>query len=260
MAVQSRSAGKNPVASTGLAFLELPRLVTEIALLRASKSLLMSAPKGDGHSVIVVPGFLGSDTYNEALCKYLRWLGYEAGGWNLGVNLGPRDETIEGLETLLRDTYERSGKKVSLIGHSLGGVYAREMARARPELVRQVISLGSPIAESSNSRKLSAMIFRHLNGPVDPARQKEIREAPSVPTTAVFSRTDGVVHWQNAVQRDGHSQCQNIEVYGSHCGLTVNTSVWRLLADRLAQAEENWQPFVAIGNQRWMYPFRRSVN
>jgi pimeloyl-ACP methyl ester carboxylesterase len=257
MRLSDRKHCKKPSASTGLAILEFPRLVTEIALLRASKSLLMSAPKGDGHSVIVIPGFLGDDSYNNTLCKYLCWLGYDARGWNLGRNLGPRDGTIEGLERLVLDTYERSGRKISLIGHSLGGVYAREMARALPDKIRQVVSLGSPITERSDSRKLSAIIFRRLNGPVDPERKQVIKEAPPVPTTAVYSRSDGVVHWKNALQRDGHAECQNIEVYGSHCGLTVNTSVWRLLADRLSQTEENWQPFVALGAQRWMFPFKR---
>lgn len=248
-----------PVAPTSLALLELPRVATEIALLSASRSILRDGPRGDGHSVIVIPGFLGSDRYNKALCNYLNGLGYRAGGWDLGVNLGPRDEVIEGLQRRLLTSYENSGRKVTLIGHSLGGVYAREMARQHPDAVRQVISLGSPIAERGNSGKLSSRLFRRLNGPVDFERHSALQHAPPVPTTAVYSRTDGVVHWQNAVQRNGHVRCENIEVYGSHCGLTVNTSVWRLLADRLSQAEENWQPFVALGLQRWMYPFPRDA-
>lgn len=249
-----------PVAASHWALLELPRAAAEVALLRASKSILRQCPRGDGHSVIVIPGFLGSDGYNKALCNYLNGLGYDAGGWALGVNLGPRDEVIQGLQKRLLSAYEHSGKKVTLIGHSLGGVYAREMARLHPGMVRQVISLGSPIAERGDSRKLSARLFRRLNGPIDIERQATLQEAPSVPTTAVYSRSDGVVHWQNAIQRNGHLRCENIEVYGSHCGLTVNTSVWRVLADRLAQPEENWQPFTAIGVQRWMYPFKRSIS
>lgn len=246
-----------PVASTSLALLELPRVVTEIALLSASRSLLRDCPRGDGHSVIVIPGFLGSDRYNKALCNYLNWLGYDAAGWDLGINLGPRDEVIDGLKSRLKVAYSKSGRKITLIGHSLGGVYAREMARQHPDKVRQVISLGSPIAERGDSGKLSARLFRRLNGPVDLERHSALQVAPPVPTTAVYSRSDGVVHWHNAIQRNGHVRCENIEVYGSHCGLTVNTSVWRLLADRLSQAEENWQPFVALGSQRWMYPFKR---
>lgn len=254
-----QASRKAPVASTPLALLELPRVVTEIALLGASRSILRDCPRGDGHSVIVIPGFLGSDRYNKALCNYLNWLGYNVGGWELGVNLGPRDEIIEGLERRLLTTYQESGRKVTLIGHSLGGVYAREMARQHPDAVRHVISLGSPIAERGDSHKLSSRLFRRLNGPVDFERHSELQAAPPVPTTAVYSRTDGVVHWQNAIQRNGHVRCENVEVYGSHCGLTVNTSVWRLLADRLSQAEENWQPFVAMGLQRWMYPVTRGA-
>ncbi len=246
-----------PVAPASLALLELPRVAAELALLRASKSLLRAAPKGDGHGVLILPGFLGSDRYNSALCKYLAWLGYDVRGWNLGVNLGPRPETLEGLAHLLNYNYERTGGKMSVIGHSLGGVYAREIARTFPHKVRQVISLGSPIAERGDSRKLSARLFRRLNGPVDHEQHSQLQEAPPVPTTAVYSRTDGVVHWQNSLQREGHERCQNIEVYGSHCGLTVNPSVWRLLADRLSQPEDDWQPFVAAGSQRWLYPFKQ---
>ena len=250
----SKFSEKRPAAHPVLALLELPRMAVDVVALRTARPILKRAPRGDQHSVMLIPGFLGSDRYNQTLCKFLMRLGYDASGWTLGRNLGPQEGVLSALEARLLAQYTASGGKVSLIGHSLGGLYARVLAQKYPDMVRQVISLGSPISESLDSGKAVAKLFKLLNGPADPVQRAALQIAPPVPTTAVYSRSDGIVHWRNAMQRDGHAQCQNIAVYGSHSGLTLNASVWWLLADRLAQAEDQWQAFAPRGMARGMYP------
>jgi pimeloyl-ACP methyl ester carboxylesterase len=256
----SKTAEKRPAAHPVLAVFELPRMAVDIVALRTARPILKRAPRGDRHGVMLIPGFLGSDRYNETLCKFLARLGYDASGWTLGRNLGPQNGVLSDLEARLFAQYTASGRKVSLIGHSLGGLYARVLAQKHPDKVRQVISLGSPISESPNSGKAIARLFKLLNGPADPVQRAALQIAPPVPTTAVYSRSDGIVHWRNAIQRDGHAQCQNIAVYGSHSGLTLNASVWWLLADRLAQAESQWQAFTPRGLARAMYPLWPDAN
>ncbi len=248
------SEEKRPSAHPVLALLELPRVAADMVALGVASPILNRAPKGDQHAVILIPGFLGSDRYNQALCKYLTRIGYDASGWTLGRNLGPQDGVLVALEARLLAKFSETGRKVSLIGHSLGGLYARLLAQKHPDKVRLVISLGSPISESLDSGKIVAKLFKMLNGAADPVQRAAVQLAPPVPTTAVYSRSDGIVHWRNAMQGDGHAECENVAVYGSHSGLTFNAAVWWLLADRLAQKEQKWQKFKPSGFLRGWYP------
>ncbi len=237
------------------ALTEGPRYLHERAQVRIARRWLQRATPGDGHGVMLLPGYLASDKYNRPLIDYLQSLGYVAVGWGQGVNTGPTPEKLKGLAQQFDELYARSGGKVSLIGHSLGGIYAREMARQFPERVRQVLSLGSPIGkyrDTGTSADNFAKVF-NLDAGLAAGRQR-IAEAPPVPTSALFTRSDGVVPWSQSVQKNGHQQSENIEVQGSHCGLTVNALVWYLLAERLAQPEDQWQPFVPTGWQRLVYP------
>ena len=127
-----------------LALTEAHRAVVEVVTLGLSRRLLERAPRGDGHPVMVLPGFLGADGYNAGFRRYLTRLGYAVHGWGLGRNLGPREGVLESLEARITFLSERYEGPISLVGHSLGGIFARELARAFPERVRQVISLGSP--------------------------------------------------------------------------------------------------------------------
>jgi pimeloyl-ACP methyl ester carboxylesterase len=241
-----------------LTFNELPRVVAEKMALRWVKPLLNNMPCGDGHGVMVIPGFLGADKFNQPLCDFLINKGYVAKGWGQGRNLGPKTEVIAQLRRELEFLYQQTGRPITIIGHSLGGIYAREAARTAPEIVRQVITLGSPIAQTGVVKTPSSALFKYLNPSLNQASQQKVREqAPPVPTTSVYTKTDSVVKWNNAMQFAGHQQTQNIEVYGSHCGLTVNGSVWYLIADRLTQSKEQWQPFEPshlIHN--WVFPNR----
>ena len=137
-----------PPPSALLALTEAHRAFAEIFSLNITRRALgRIAPQGDGHPVMVLPGFMGGDGYNAALRRYLSKLNYGVHGWGMGRNLGPREGVLEGLEERIHDLAERYEGPVSLVGHSLGGIFARELAREFPDKVRQVISLGSPFGE-----------------------------------------------------------------------------------------------------------------
>jgi pimeloyl-ACP methyl ester carboxylesterase len=246
-----------PPPSPLLALTELHRVAIEVVSLQLSSSLLERAPKGDGHPVMVLPGFMGSDTYNASLRRFLASLGYAVHGWGLGQNLGPRDGALEKLAERLEDLADRYGSKLSLVGHSLGGIFARELAREFPDRVRQVISLGSPFGVGRRTGSYPARLFARLN-PRETLTVEENRLhlAPPVPTTAVYSRGDGIVNWRTSRQSPvhGHVHSENIEVYGSHCGMTLNPTIWYLVADRLAQPELSWRPFRLRSWSRLLYP------
>ncbi|MFK8020568.1 MAG: esterase/lipase family protein [Pseudomonadales bacterium] len=231
-----------------LTFTEAPRTVFEFNTGLANKLLLRKAPRGDGHKVMVIPGFLSGDGYNKRLISFLNELGYQAKGWDFGTNLGPSRIPINDLADIVEKWADGVEGSVSLIGHSLGGIYARELARQIPAVVRQVISLGSPFGEGRNEGSYASTLFNRLNpeGEVDPeqiAQRKILATAPPVPTTAVYSKGDGIVNWRTAVQEEGHAQTQNIQVLGSHCGLTHNPAVWHVIADRLQYTKQNWTEF-----------------
>lgn len=205
--------------------------------------LLQLAPRGDGHSVLVLPGLIASDLSTRLLRRFLRSRGYDAHGWGLGCNFGPRDGVEEGIARRLESLHAKSGRKVSVVGWSLGGVYARLLASHRPDLVRSVVTLGTPFTGSARATR-AWRIYESVSGQSseDPRRMKHVEPTPSVPTTSIFSRSDGVVAWRCSVERTGpHSE--NIEVVASHLGLGAHPAVLYALADRLAQHEGKWRPF-----------------
>lgn len=246
-----------PPPSALLALTEPQRAAFEVLSLATVRGLLKNLPAGDGNPVMILPGFLGSDGYNAALRRFLSGLGYQVCGWGMGRNLGPRGDVIERLMERLADLVATHGKKVSLVGHSLGGIFAREMAREDPSLVRQVISLGSPFGRGRKSGSYPARLFEALNPDEEiTISQDELHWAPPVPTTAIYSKGDGIVNWRTSLQNFSYTlqSTQNIQVRGSHCGMTVNPAVWYVLADRLRQPEDDWTPFSVTGVQRLLLP------
>jgi len=237
-----------------LAFSDGPRALLEYASLPVCASWLRRMPRGDGHPVMVIPGFMGNDQYNAPLLRYLNDLGYRAVGWGLGRNLGPATLDVDGAMRNISRLSGHGRQRLSLIGHSLGGIYARELARQRPYLVRQVISLGSPFGEGRERGSNVDKLFRAINRGAKHEDDGLLAKAPPVPTTAVYTRGDGVVHWETTVQRDGHRETENIEVFGSHTGLTLNAAVWCLLAERLAQPAGQWRPFERTGWRAALFP------
>ncbi|MEQ1499604.1 MAG: alpha/beta hydrolase [Novosphingobium sp.] len=238
------------------------RAVLELAAFYATRHLLGLLPKGDGHPVLVLPGFMASDGSTQPMRKLLKDLGYDAYGWKLGRNVRVDLQRVHEMEHLLLDIFKQTGRKVSIVGWSLGGVFARELAKLHPDAVRQVISLGSPIHDDRRHTNASRL-FEMLNGkepePVKHGHFTGLDQAPPVPTTSILTRTDGIVHWRGSVQHPdkGSLQTENIEVHASHCGLGVNPSVMIALADRLKQAEGEWKPFKPRLSQRWMFPQSR---
>ena len=254
-----------PAPSKLLALSELPRAIGELGSLPWFAPLLLTLPRGDGHPVLVLPGFVTSDRSTTILRRFLETLGYTPFGWELGRNLGPKaigregEKLIERLDAIHAET----GRKVSIIGWSLGGVMARQVARRRPDKVRQVISLGSPF--TGNPRATNVMqAYETLTGQrmSDEHTQAQLRESqqkPPVPSTAIYTKADGIVAWQNCCEPED-ATTDNIEVYGSHCGLGVNASVLYAVADRLAQPDGEWAPFERKGLRVLMYPFSGHIH
>jgi pimeloyl-ACP methyl ester carboxylesterase len=242
-----------------LLFAEVPRALAELAGLGVTAPFLSSAPRGDGHAVLVFPGLSGSDRATRLLRRYLDQQGYATHPWGLGRNLGPwrtpglSDRLTERLQDVFADAGSR---KVSLVGWSLGGIYARLLARKHPERVRQVITLGSPIGGSPRATRVYPLVELMNRAQIDEARLVQLRilgvEPLPVPTTAIFSKSDGIVPWQIAMQAPS-ARSESIEVYGSHLGLGVNPAVLFAVADRLAQPQEEWSPFTRSGWRRWLY-------
>ncbi len=207
---------------------------------------LRDVVRGDGHSVIVFPGLAASDISTTPLRTFLQRIGYAPHGWHQGINLGPREGVVEIAAEQVQKVYEQSGRQVSLIGWSLGGIYARELAKLVPHAVRNVMSLGTPFAGPPSATN-AWWLYQLANGKnsVDHALQAGLREAPPVPTTSVFSKSDGIVAWQCSVQDAKFTQSpfENIELIASHFGIGFNPLAWYLLADRLSQTQEAWEPF-----------------
>lgn len=249
-----------PPPSALLSLTEAHRATVEIISLNLSRRRLSRiAPTGDGHAVMVLPGFMGDDGYNRSLRRFLTDLDYSVHGWGLGRNLGPREGVLEALRERIHFLSERYEGAVSLVGHSLGGIFARELAREFPDRVRQVISLGSPFGRGRMTASVPARLFSALNPPEQlPIEQDLLHEAPPVPTTSIYSKGDGIVHWKTTLQHAGHALSQNIQVRGSHCGMTFNPAIWLLIADRLALPADQWSPFERTHWRSLLYPAAHS--
>jgi pimeloyl-ACP methyl ester carboxylesterase len=235
-----------------------PRALVELAALLPALPFLRRAPRGDGHPVLVLPGFMASDFSTRAMRAFLRDRGYRAHGWKLGRNLGPSAETVDAMVARLRDLRERYERRVSLVGWSLGGVYARELARNFPADVRQVITLASPFQslEAVNVPRFLRSAGHRRSSIAETEVRERLKQPLPVPSTALFSRSDGIVAWRSCVQDEGAAS-ENIEVASSHLGIGHNPVALLIIADRLAQPEGEWRPFRAPS--RWPWPLAPRV-
>src|SRR6202051_475426 len=165
--------------------------------------LLTRGPRGDGHPVLTLPGFLASDLSMAPMRRYLKELGYDAHAWNIGRNVGGVLRMRSALRDRLAAGHTATGRKVSIIGWSLGGVYARDLALQAPDMVRSVITLGSPFANDIRATNATRLYEALSGGAVEDhaeLRNAIARDLP-VPATSIYSRTDGVVNWQTCILR-----------------------------------------------------------
>lgn len=248
----------------------------ELGALVMATPWLSRLPGGDGHPVVVFPGLGANDMSTKPLRSFLDRLGYVTHPWNQGFNFGPRHGVLHKAVDATREIAQKAGRPVSLIGWSLGGIYAREIAkeltapgssgvgskpahaadskagRAGAE-VRCVITLGTPFAghpRATNAWRFYEMVSGQRTH--DPALLAQIRRAPAVPTTSIYSRTDGIVAWQCSVN-EPQDRVENIEVQASHIGLGMNPLALYAVADRLRQDPAQWKPFDAVGARRWFF-------
>jgi len=244
-----------PPPSTTLMLLE-GRAVPELGAFWLMRPWLSVTPGGDGHPVLVLPGLLADDSSTRALRGFLNSHGYEAHGWELGRNVGLRGTVERDMLARIDELFERYGRrKVSLVGWSLGGLYARQLAKSAPDKVRGMISLGSPFAgspKSTNAWRAYEMASGSKVEEHDPF-SGTLAGTPPVPTTSIFSRSDGICAWQACLNEDG-PESENIEVYGSHCGLGHHPAAVYAIADRLAQPEGQWKKFDRRGWRALAFP------
>jgi pimeloyl-ACP methyl ester carboxylesterase len=211
------------------------------------------APDGDGHPVVVLPGLAASDDSTRILRGFLRARGYAATGWRQGRNLGFRPGVLAAVRSLLVELADVHGRKVSLIGWSLGGIFARELAKEVPQVVRQVITLASPFTghpRATNAFRLYEYVSGHRIGV--PEVHEPLRAPPPVPTTSIWSRTDGIVSWRCSVERE-RPFVENIEINASHFGIGAHPLALYAIAERLAQPEGEWRPFHREGWRALVY-------
>jgi pimeloyl-ACP methyl ester carboxylesterase len=231
------------------------RAIWEAGLFLQALPMLRRAPRGDGHPVLVLPGFTASDLSTQLLRAFLRERGYQARGWALGRNRGYSGQLELRMARRLQNLHWKTGRKVSIVGWSLGGIFARELARQHPDMVRLVVTLGSPFSASpraTNVWRLYEMVSGQRIEDIDPELVARMRQPPPVPSTAVYTRGDGITAWQACLEPSA-SRTENVRVPGSHCGLGHNPWAAWVIADRLSQAEDTWQPFDP-GPAAWLFP------
>ena len=245
---EAQASGRLRPPGLGLLLAEA-RGILELNASLLLSPLLLRAPRGDGHPVLTLPGFLATDLSMVPMRHYLSELGYVAHAWRMGRNTGSVSRTRIALRDRLREIFEESGRKVSLVGWSLGGVYARDLALRAPEMVRYVVTLASPFANDVTATN-ATRLYEALSGErVDPdsALSREVGGDLPVPTSAIYSKADGVVNWQTARLRPS-ARAENIEVrLASHVGLGVNPAALWAVADRLSQAEGQFRQFDRSG-------------
>lgn len=224
--------------------------------LSAYKSIQNLVPKGDGHPILVLPGLGVSDFSTQLLRNFLQELGYVALPWGLGINTGMIEGKSQRVHQRIKALSKQYGRSVSLIGQSLGGVYARELAKLEPSLIRQVITLGSPFSghpQATNATRVYEWLSGDRIDDMDPSLVRDLQHKPPVPTSSIFSKTDGVVSWRCSLEREA-PDAESIHLHGvSHLGMAASPAALYLVAHRLAEPEGAWQPFAPQGWQKMLY-------
>ncbi len=224
------------------------RALAELALTLATRRLLMMAPKGDGHPVLVLPGLLASDRSTVLMRRYLTDLGYDAYGWGHGQNFGRFYRMREVLGRQVDGLYLSTGAKVSIVGWSMGGVFARYLALTRPDKIRRIVTLGSPFSVDINASNASKLYEAMSNeGPARVGDLEALAGDLPVPNTSVYTKLDGIVNWRTSIP-NAAPNAEAVEIrLASHVGLGVNPAALWAIADRLALKDGVFAPFARNG-------------
>lgn len=232
------------------------RSAWDIGALSATLPALARAPRGDGHAVLVIPGLGASDMSTVILRRFLSTLGYATYGWELGRNIGPTARVVSGLPERLHEFRARHDGPVSVIGWSLGGIFARQLGRRHPDVIRQVITLASPIRlkdhAHSNARRAYELLEKRHTETIQLPLEAGLGPLP-VPATSVYTRLDGIVAWRACLDQPSRL-AENVEVYASHFGIGNHPAALWVIADRLTQAPGKWAPFRPPARWRCAYP------
>jgi hypothetical protein len=203
----------------------------------------------DCHPIVIFPGLGSSGRAVAPLRRFCESMGYPTLDWGKGYNTGPRGNLTQWMAELAEHTdllLKSHRAPATLIGWSLGGLYAREVGKLLAPRIRQVITLGTPFnAEADHTRV--GWLYRMLSGTavgIDPALSRQLRTPPPVPTTSIYSRSDGIVAWETCRHASNAKRVEDIEVDGSHIGMGWNTAVLKIVADRLAQKPSTWKPYI----------------
>ena len=225
-----------PPASPPPARAVLAELGSGLAAARIAGALprLLRAPRGDGHTVVDIPGWKAPELSGAPLRAYLRALGYDARGWGFGTNTGDPRRDVERLTRSVLEQVEITGSPVSLVGWSLGGVIAREVARQHPEAVRRVITYGTPVVGGPMFTAVARTVGPEASVAARKVAERLDLESPiQVPLTVVFTKRDGIVSWEACIDRSS-PYAEHVEVSSTHIGMGLDPDVWRVVADRLA--------------------------
>lgn len=236
------------------------RSLFELGQFFQSLSHISTLPSGDNHPVIVIPGFLTDDKYTSLMRWFLKKKNYDVRPWHQGVNLSFKLRYIQNLQKQIYQINNNTGKKVSLVGWSLGGMYARYASHTMPEYIRQVITLGTPFSRQMNSTLVTRffeLINRQKFSDFHPDIINKIIQPLPVASTSIYSKLDGVIAWECSICPTPHNNHEHIEIDSSHTGLTHNPASLYAIADRLALSENDWQPFENSGIKQYLKTIKR---
>ena len=209
----------------------------ELTSLFFASPALALANGGKARPIMLLPGYGAGDASMQPLSGYLRYLGHRTYRWGIGRNRGSVDAMVPVVANRVTEIAEKTAQPVTLIGWSLGGVVAREIARTRPTVVGEIITMGTPVKGGPKYTAIGAAFARSRGMDLD-RFEWEVHRRNSIglkqPITAIYSKLDGVVGWQAAID-SYNPQARNVEVYGTHLGLGVNPRVWTVIADTLAK-------------------------
>ncbi len=235
--------------------------LAEIASVFAlQKKLQKHAAPGEDRPVLLIPGFTATDRLMGRLRRFLNDCGYDAHGWGQGRNMGVRQDLLDGFNERVAELAHSSGQKVSLIGWSGGGMYARASAASQPEVVRQVITMGTPFKLTEDKLDYLPEGIYRLHERLSPRDSSAVEEidneqwlaSPPVPSSSLYSERDALSPWPFCIDvTDGQSE--NLHVPGSHAAMPYNPLMYYVIADRLAQPEGEWRPFALNGPRRLLF-------